>query len=97
VLYPGSGTIPVAEGIAGRAPPQPNTETNIAQSLLMELCEDGKQLVEVTKVHKKNVPLMFPAADEELQCLDYYVAQSAPSNTCVIWSTLYLVEKETKA
>ena len=95
VLYPGFRRRPVAEGIAGSAPAAVDNGLNIAQTLLMELCEDGKQLVRVTKVHKKNVQLMYPDLNAKLQHLEDFTTPLAPNNTWVMWSTCYLVEKAT--
>ena len=85
---------PVAEGIAGRHPQANNTETNIEQSYLSALCDDGQQAVKVTKVYKKNVELMFAAEDAHIRYLEDAVTPPAPSETSVKWSIRYLVEKE---
>ena len=95
VLYPGSGRRPMAKGIAGSAPAATDNGGGIARTLLMELCEDGKQLVRVTKVHKKNIQLMYPELNAELQHLEDFTTPPAPNNTWVTWSTRYLVEKAT--
>ena len=55
VLYPCNGRRPVAEGIVGSAPTPQDNEGGIARTLLVELCKDGKQMVKVTKVHKKTL------------------------------------------
>lgn len=82
----------MAEGYAGSTPGQRNAEGGIARSLLMELCEDGKQMVKVTKMHKKNTELMYPEETSMSAFLDEFVTPPTPSNTYVTWSTQYLVE-----
>lgn len=94
VLHPGHGCRPVAEGIAGNKPPSRSREEGICQSLLMELCEDGQQMVKLTKVHKKNIELMFPDENASSKFLESYVVPPASSNTSITWSTRYLVEKD---
>lgn len=97
VLHPGNGIRPVAEGIAGTAPPVCNREGGIGRSLLRELCEEGQQMVTVTKLHKKNTELMFPEENNGSRYLDDYVTPPAPSNTSVTWATRYLAEKDEQA
>jgi hypothetical protein len=82
----------VAEGVAGCAAGQRNGEESIARSLLMELCEDGKQMVKITKMHKKNTELMYPEENAMSSFLDEFLTPPAPSNTYVTWSTVYMVE-----
>lgn len=83
----------MAEGIAGNTPTPRAAEDASCRSLLMELCEDGKQMLKVTKIHRKNVDLMFPDRDAHAKFLDDIVVPPAPSNTYVTWSTRYLVLK----
>ena len=92
VLHPRYGGKPVAEGVAGSTPAQRSAEGGLARSLLMELCEDGQQMVQVTKVHKKNTELMYPEETAMSAYLDEFLTPPAPSNTFVTWSTRYLVE-----
>lgn len=87
----------MAEGIAGSTPRPRCTEEGIGMSLLMELCEDGQQLVKVTKLHKRNTELMFPEENAGFKYLDDYVSPPAPANTFVTWSTRYLAEKDEEA
>lgn len=94
VLHPRHGERPVAEGIAGNKPAPRHPEISIARSLLMELCEDGQQMVKITKLHRKNSEMMFPEDHAISAYLDDYVTPPAHSNTYVTWSTRYLVEKE---
>lgn len=82
----------MAEGIAGTTPAQRSAEVSLARSLLMELCEDGQQMVKVTKVHKKNTELMYPEETAMSAYLDEFLTPPAPSDTYVTWSTRYLVE-----
>ena len=90
VLHPGNGIRPVAEGIAGDAPPVPIEDRGIGRSLLRALCEEGQQMVTVTKLHKKNTELMFPEENAGSKYLDDYVTPPASSNTSVAWATRYL-------
>ena len=78
VLHPWNGLKPVAEGIAGGAPPPKSPEDGMCRSLLMELCEDGHQMVKVTKVHKKNTELMFPDENACFEFLDDYATAPPP-------------------
>ena len=59
MLCPGNRIKLVAEGLAGNPSMTRNTEAHTEQSFLMLLCEGGLQYVKVTRVHKKNVELMF--------------------------------------
>lgn len=93
VLHPTNGIRPVAEGIAGSAPPSSSSGLSICRSLLMELCEEGQQTVKVTKLYKKKMDLMFPHRMLPSMCLDDYVVPPAPSDTVLTWSSMYLVEK----
>lgn len=93
LLSPEDGPRPVAEGIAGSAPAQQNSESCMDRSYLMSLCENGLQKVKVTAVFKKNVQLMFTDDNPTLQFLDQVVTPPAPSNTTIKWSVRYLVEK----
>lgn len=69
VLHPSNGIRPVAEGIAGMAPCTP-IEESIGRSLMRELCEEGQQMVTVTKLHKKNTELMYPGENDGSKYLD---------------------------
>lgn len=60
----------------------------------MELCEDGRQMVMVTKMHKKCTELMYPDVTPCSKYLDDFATPPAPNNTFVMWSTRYLVERE---
>lgn len=98
VLHPSGGIRPVAEGVAGDAPPPTRAEGGIGRTLMMALCEEGQQTVKVTKVHKKNTELMFPDASAGSKFLDDYVdPPDAPGNTFVTWLSRYLVEKDDDA
>ena len=97
VLHPSNGIRPVAEGIAGPAPPKCTTESGIGRSLLRELLEEGQQTVIVTKLHKKNTELMFPEANSGSKYLDDYVTPTASSSFTVTWDTRYLAEREEQA
>ena len=74
------------------APTTP-AEESIGRSLLRELCEEGQQMVTVTKLHKKNTELMFPRENEGSKYLDDYVTTPAFRNTSITWATRYLAEK----
>lgn len=93
VLHPSNGIRPVAEGIAGMAPCTP-IEESIGRSLMRELCEEGQQMVTVTKLHKKNTELMYPGENDGSKYLDDYVTTPACSNISITWATRYLAEKE---
>lgn len=82
----------MAEGVAGCTPSQRSPGDSIARTLLMELCEDGQQMMKVTKMHKKNTELMYPEDTELSAYLDDFLSPPAPSDTYVTWSTRYLVE-----
>ena len=56
--------------------------------------DEGQQAVKVTKVYKKSVELMFPAENAHVRYLEEAVAPPAASDTTVMWSIRYLVEKE---
>lgn len=93
VLYPGHGQKPVAEGIAGSAPPAVDTESGNERSYLMSLCEAGQQYVTITRVHKKNVELMFMHGSPEIRNLDDVLVAPALCDRMVRWSVRYLVDK----
>lgn len=80
--------------MAGGPPKADIPEGGAARSFLMRLCEDGQQMVNVTKMYKKNVAVMYPDMDAGLQYLDQYASPDIASNTHVTWKTRYLVEKE---
>lgn len=92
MLHPGNGTKPVAEGIAGGAPSQHSTGDGSERSFLETLCEEGQQMVKVTKIYKKNTELMFVESKTCPKFLDEYV--SPPCTTMVRWNARWLVEKE---
>lgn len=83
----------MAEGIAGSAPAPSRTEGGPCRSLLMELCEDGKQTMKVTKIHKKCTALMFPDENGSAVYLDDCVVPPAPADTYVTWLSMYLDTK----
>ena len=83
MLHPGHGPKPVAEGIAGCAPSRHSTEEGNVRSFLEELCEDGQQMVRVTKVYRKNTELLFPDDNTRSKYLDDYVCPPAPMETIV--------------
>ena len=59
VLHPGNGTRPMAEGIVGHPHQHHNANDGIGRSLLEELCEDGQQMVKVTKMYKNTLSFCF--------------------------------------
>lgn len=83
----------MAEGYAGDTPTNKSAAEGISISMLQTLCEEGKQMVKITKIHRENTELMFPDRDARSKFLDDYVSPPAPPNTYVTWSTTYLVEK----
>lgn len=83
----------MAEGIAGTTPQASNAEGGICRTLMLELCDDGKKMVKVTKMLRKNTRLMFPEDIPWALLLDNYLAPPAPPGTYVTWSTTYLVDK----
>lgn len=93
VVHPAYGVKPIAEGIAGNAPPPRRTDGGICSSLMLELCEGGKQMVKVTFVYMKNTPVMYPEMCDGSRLIDDYVSPPAPSDTFVPWGTQYLVRK----
>ena len=97
LLTPGTGTRPIAEGIAGTAPAPYNYSSSMDQTYLSKLCEDGLQNVTVTRIYKKNVLLMFTDPNPTLQYLDQVVTPPAPPDLTVKWNVQYLVEKEEDA
>lgn len=64
----------MAKKIVGNTPPLKSTKDGIGRSLLMELCEDGQQMVKITKLHKKYTKLMFPEDNVGSKYLDDYVS-----------------------
>jgi hypothetical protein len=92
VLHPRSGVKPVAEGIAGNSPALKIAESGLTCSALMELREDGKQMVKITKMLIKNTHLMYPEEDALGKYLDDYVTPPAPHDTYVMWHLHYLSE-----
>ena len=94
VLHPGSGIKPVAEGIAGGAPSRHKAGDGSGLTFLEELCEDGQQMVTVTKIYKKNTELMYIEDDTISKYLDDYVTPPAHPDTIVRWKSRYLAEKE---
>lgn len=79
----------MAEGVAGDTPPITSGEDSTFATLLHDLCEDGKQMVKVTKILRKNTELLYPGDNEVSKFLDDYVDPPA----YVTWLTRYLVEK----
>ena len=69
---------PVAEGIVGSTPPPRKTKGGTCQSLLAELCDDGQQMVRVTKLHQKNTELMIPDANANALYLNDNVSPPHP-------------------
>jgi hypothetical protein len=94
VLHPSNGVKVVAEGIAGSRPATRQPEDASCTSLLAELRDEGKQMVQVTWMHKKNTELMYPELDEIGLFLDDFVTPPAPSNTYVPWCTQFLRAKQ---
>lgn len=94
ILYPGSGIRPVAEGIAGKAPIQHHPESPIDNTYMKKLFEEGLQNVTVTRVFKRNVPLMYPDGPPSQRFLDDVVSPPARSGTMAKWSVRFLVPKE---
>lgn len=86
----------MAEGIARDPPHAQYTGPNVSRSLILNLCEDGKQLVQVTKVYEKKVAIMYPPQSTVIEYLDDYANPPDPSSACVTWCTRYLVEKESE-
>lgn len=93
VLYPEYGIRPVAEGIAGGAPPTYDPVTGNDCSYMMKLCEEGQQYVTVTRVHKKKVELMFKHVNSKIRNLDEVVAAPDVCDRMVRWSVRFLVDK----
>lgn len=91
VLHPHNGTKPVAEGIAGGAPSRHSIGDGSGSSFLEDLCNEGQQMVKVTKVYKKNTELMYVENRQCAKFLDEYVTPTAPM---VNWAARYLAEKE---
>lgn len=85
---------PVAEGIAGGAPPSLDKDSGNNRSYLMALCEGGLQYVKITGILKKNVELMFVDDNSNFRYLDNVVTPPAPSETMVRWSVRYLADKD---
>ena len=83
----------MAEGTAGSAPPQHDTDSGTERSYLMSLCEAGQQYVTVTKIHKKNVELMFMHTNPGIRYLEEVLAAPAMCDRTVRWSVRYLVDK----
>lgn len=54
-------------------------------------------MVQVTKLHKKYMDVMYPQGNASSMYLDDFVVPPAPSDTYVTWSTVYLVEKRDKS
>ena len=94
ILYPSNGIRPVAEGIAGRASAQLDLESPIDNIYMKTLCEDGLQDVTVTRVYKKNVPLMYAERTSPWRFLDDVTSPPAPFGTTVKWCVRYLVPRE---
>lgn len=83
----------MAEGIAGITTTRRSPQDASCRSLLAELCEEGKQMLKLTKIHRKNTLLMFPDEDAQAKVLEQFVDPPAHSNTYVMWAARYLVEK----
>lgn len=94
VLHPRNGNRPVAEGIAGGLPTPKNSAANTCMSLLMELCDPGKQMVKVTCIHKKGTIVMYPEDNAGAPYVDDYMTPPAPSETYLTWCTQYLCPME---
>ena len=77
----------MAEGIVGSAP------STYDQSYLMSLCEAGQQYVTATRVHKKNVELMFGQGNSGIRNLDEVVTTPDVCDRTVRWFARYLVDK----
>jgi hypothetical protein len=89
-----NGNRPVAEGIAGGTPPPKASAAGVGMSLLMELCDSGKQMVKVTHIHKKGQIVMYPEDNAGLPYLDDYMTPPAPTDTYATWCTQYLYPME---
>jgi hypothetical protein len=61
---------------------------------MLELQEDGRQLVKVTKVHRKNTKLMHPELTPWARYIDDFTTPPAPPDTFLTWTTRYLKEKD---
>lgn len=83
----------MAEGIAGSAPPTHDPKTGIDRSYLETLCKGGHQFVTVTRVHKKNVELMFKHGNPAISNLDEAVTAPDVCDRTVMWSVRFLVDK----
>jgi hypothetical protein len=59
----------------------------------MELFDDGKQTVQVTKIHRKFTDLQHPVKGASSMYLDDFVVPPAPADTYVSWGMVWLAEK----
>jgi hypothetical protein len=84
---------PVGEGIARTEPLSQDGEAGPDRSFLKSLSESGEQYVHISKVHKKNAPLMFPHPNSEIRSLDGALAALAVCDKTVKWRSRYLVDK----
>lgn len=83
----------MAEGIAGVPAYEEHGGDQSERSELLALREEGKQMVKVTKMFKKNIELFYPEDHAGSKFLDDFLVPPAPANTTVTWSRRYLREK----
>lgn len=93
ILHPQGGLKPVAEGIAiGREFSDWKAESEECVDILRMLSNEGVQMVQVRKVHRKNVPVMFLTGNDSVKFLDDAVCFSDPPTIALKWTARHLVE-----
>lgn len=66
-------------------------------NLLPSLSREGVHFVKVSKVHKKNVLVMYILGNLFIKCLEEVIDGKAPKDTLLKWGMCYLMPiKQTK-
>ena len=86
ILHPDHGDIIVAEGRAGGSWKSPSQK-------LGSLCAEGEQMVQVHKIIKPNLPLVFIEERQSFRTLDQALVKSSGSSVYVKWQSRLLIKK----
>lgn len=93
ILHPQGGLKPVAEGIVvGYDSSEWTAGNSSAVDILKELSVEGVQMVQVLRVLKKNVPVMYLAGNSPIKFLEEAVCSNTRPSFAIKWNTRHLVE-----
>ncbi|KAG0596445.1 hypothetical protein M758_UG254900 [Ceratodon purpureus] len=88
VLHPDHADIIVAEGRAGGSWKSPSSKFG-------SMCAEGEQMVQIHKIIKPNVPLIFIEERQPFTLLEHAVVKPAGSSVYVKWHSKLLRKKPT--